>query len=76
MSFTDALAEFVQAFTAEQEASRRVAERTRQCEAEIKWCRKEIAKEEIRAKRQPRAARRIAALVHEIRHREIEIAFL
>jgi len=75
MTFEQSLTAFVHAWIAEEEAARRSADTLRRLEAEIRWCRQEIAKEERRARRQPRAARRVAELVHQIRRRELEIAF-
>jgi hypothetical protein len=75
-TFTDSMERFVSAWCAGEEEARRKMRALQRLESEIRWCKGEIRKEEIRARRQPRAARRVADLLHQIRQREIEIAFL
>lgn len=74
--FETALSSFAHAWIGEERSKREADQQERQYEAEIRWLRREIGKEELRARRQPRAARRVAQLVHEIRDRELHIAFL
>lgn len=75
-AFVDSLEAFVTSWVAGEEEARRQMRALGRLESEIRWCEGEIAKERERAKRQPSAARRIAQLRHQIRHKELQIAFL
>jgi hypothetical protein len=72
----DSLEAFVTAFCAGEEKARQKMRTLDRLESEIRWCQSEIAKEEARARKQPRASRRISELRRQIRHRELQIAFL
>ncbi len=73
--FEDDLAEFVRVWCAEESGKRHRDLRLRQLEAETAWITERIRGLEGQARRRPRVHRQIADLVHQRRHRELEIAF-
>lgn len=74
--FVEDLGAFVDAFVSAQRKKRYTEERERQILAEMTQCRRKIRALEVEARRRPSVHRQIAQLVHEIRGREIELAFL
>lgn len=74
--FTESLHGFQKSFVSESQRRRQVFLRHRQIIAEIEWCRKDIRRLEREGRRRPSVHRLIAQRVHDIRHKEIEIAFL
>lgn len=75
-AFVESLSRFVQAYVSESERKRQRDLRERQILAEIQWCRADIRRLELMGRRRPSVHRLVAQRVHEIRHREIELAFL
>jgi len=75
-AFLGSLQGFVAAVIAGNERQRRQSMRHRQLLSEIAWCRNEISRLETVARRRPSVHRQVAELVHQIRQKELEIAFL
>lgn len=75
-AFVDALAAFVEAFTTKAARDRHVEMRERQLLAEIAWCRRDIQRLELLARHRPSVHWAVAQRVHEIRHKELELAWL